>query len=305
MSEILSVLAPVTIADALFVNSTAAETEYPAWTAGATFAAGAFCISPVTHRVYQSQKDSNTGHDPTNIVNQAGPTVWWVDYGPTNKWAMFDNYVSTQTAVPSPLTVVLRPGAIGDMYAAGLDAENISVTVKDTPGGNVIYTYTGPLELSAPGDYDEYCFDPFKPKTDFIANGIDQYNSCEVALTLTRGSGLVKCGVLALGVVKPLGKTMRGAEAEPKTFSYIKTDDFGNLTIKRRKAATNMVASAIVDSSEASTVQQNINDVLDVPCAWFCSKLDKYSGLRVFGLGSGKVKYEEPCTVNITVQGMI
>lgn len=306
--EYLSVLAPVTITDAMVSSSTALENDYGVWAAGTTYGVGQRVISTVTHRIYESQQATgNTGKDPTNLANQSGNPVYWVDVGPTNKWAMFDGEVSTQTVLASPLTVVLRPGSINAIFLAGLDAENISITVKDAPGGNVVFAYSGPLESSAPPDYQEYFFDRFKPQTDYLAYGIDQFNNSEVTVTLTSTTGQVKCGFMAVGDLRPLGLTQRGVKAKPKTYSYINTDKFGNTKIVRRKATTDMSATAYLDVSEANTVLSTIQELLDVPCVWIGSSLPEHSGMRVFGLGSGELSYDDPnpCLLTLTVQGLI
>jgi hypothetical protein len=303
----LSVLAPFAVDDLMLSSSTAPENDYPAWASTTAYAVGDYCISTTTHRVYQCMV-ANTGKDPTDLKNQDGTTtVYWLDFGPTNRWAMFDNEVNTQTIVPSPLTVVLEVGSFTAFYLAGLDASQIDVSIKDAPGGNVIYSYSGQLEGSQPADYDEYFFDRFKPQTDFIASGIEQYTSGELTITLSSPSGNVKCGVLAVGDLRALGQTQYGAKAKPKTYSYIKTDDFGRTAIKRRKAAKDMTATAFLDLSEANTVTDLIQGLLDVPAVWVGSDLPEYGFLRVFGLGSGEISADGPtyCQLSLSVQGMI
>lgn len=307
MTASLSVLAPLVVDDSVLVSSTAAEDDYASWSSGTTYSAGAFCISTTTHRVYQSMADSNVGKDPTDVNNQSGSTVYWLDYGPTNRWAMFDNEANTQTIVPLSLTVVLQPGSFTAFYLAGLDAATIDVVIRDAPGGNILYSYSGDLEGSMPADYDEYFFDRFKPQTDFLVSGIEQYTSGELTITLASPSGNVKCGVLAVGDLRSLGQTQYGAKAKPKTYSYIKTDDFGRTTIKRRKAAKDMTATAFLHPSEANTVTDLIESLLDVPAVWIGSDLPEYGFLRVFGLGSGEISADGPtyCQLSLTVQGMI
>jgi hypothetical protein len=297
----------VTVDGTILISSTVTETEYAPWSSGTTYAAGAFCISTTTHRVYQSVDNGNVGKDPTDINNRAGSTVWWLDYGPTNKWAMFDGEVSTQTVVTSPLTVVLRPGSFNALYLAGVDATQLDITVKDAPGGRAIYSYSGQMEGSQPADWDEYFFDRFKPLSDFLASDIEQYNSAELTLSLSSPSGAVKCGVLAIGDLRSLGRTQRGAKAKPKTYSYIKTDEFGNTKIVRRKAAKDMTASAVLDISEANTVTDLIQELLDVPAVWIASSDQEYAALRVFGLGSGEISfdYSSNCQLSLNVQGLI
>jgi hypothetical protein len=303
----LSVLAPVPIADAMLISSSIPETDYAVYNSVTSYAVGARCISTVTHRIYESLVASNLNHDPTNIANRTGNTLYWADIAPTNKWAMFDSEVSTQSTYASPLTVVLRPGALNALFMAGIDAESLTISIKDTTGGAVIFTYTGTLEASMPPDYLEYFFDRFQPQTDFLASRIDMYQSMEVTITLTKISGTVKCGILALGDLRPLGLTQYGAKAKPKTYSYIKIDDQGNNIIKRRKSAKDMTATAWVDLSEANSVLDTITGLLDVPCLWSGTDLAEYTGLRVFGLGSAEMSYDYPkkALLTLTVQGLI
>lgn len=302
----LSALKPIAISTAMVVSSTAAENDHPVWTSGATFANGEFCISTVTHRVYQSQQAGNINRDPTDVRNRTGSTIYWSDYGPTNRWAMFDSEISTQTTVTSPLTVVMRPGAFTDLYFDGLDAGTIAVTVKDAPDGNVVYSYSGSLEGSEPSDYDEYFFDPFSPRTDILLSGIEQYNSAELTYTFT-SSTPVKCGVVAIGSLINFGETLQGAKAKPKTYSYIKTDEFGVTKIVRRKATTDLSLTALVARSDANRVLLTIESMLDIPAFWMGSSKDDLRGLRKFGLGSGELSYDHPthCLLSVTIQGIL
>ena len=307
----LSVLAPITITDAMFNSSTVAETDYTAYSAATTYEAGDFCISTSTHRIYQSLVAGNINHDPTNILNRtanvAGIT-YWQDYAPTNKWAMFDAIVSTKTVTASPYTVVLTPGNFNSVYFGGLEADTINITVKDAPGGNVL-TSTGDITLegSFPPDYYEYFFNRFKPLTSYLLQGVAAYNAMEITVTFTRVTGNVSVGIMALGDLISLGMTMNGAKAKPRTFSYIDIDKFGQLTVVRRKATTDMTLSARLDTEEADAVLQVVQSVLDVPCVWVATECPQYSGLTVFGLGSAELNYANSTKsqLDLTVQGLI
>lgn len=302
----LSTLKPNAITTEMVASSTAPENDYQVWSGATTFANGDFCISTVTHRVYQSQQAGNVNRDPTDVRNRSGSTIYWTDYGPTNRWAMFDAEISTQTVVASPLTVVMRPGAFTDLYFDGLDSSAIAVTVKDAPGGNIVYSHSGSLEGSEPQDYDEYFFDPFSPKTDLLLSGIEQYNSAELTLTLT-GTAPVKCGVVAIGSLINFGKTLQGGKAKPKTYSYIKTDEFGVTKIVRRKATTDLSLTALVERSDANRVLSTMESMLDIPSFWMGSSQDDLRGLRKFGLASGELSYDHPthCILSLTVQGIL
>ena len=307
MAASLSVLVPTAISDGNLVSSNVPENEYVLWDPNATYAVGVRCRRAGTHRIFESQRAGNVGKDPALEVNQAAPAPWWLDLTPTNRYAMFDGEVNTQTEVDQQLRVVLKPGAVTGIFGGGLDAELLSIIVTSPPGGEEVGRYQASLEDSAPDDWFEHFYEPYRPVTDFLVTGLEPYLSCQVEFVLSRASGVVKCGILSVGDLRPLGDTQFGATAEPKSYSYVKTDEFGKTKIKRRKSAQDMTASAILPIAEANGVLRTLNLVMGVPCVWIGTNLPNYSGLRSFGLGVGKLTYENSKEVNLTltVQGMI
>lgn len=304
----LSVLIPVDITGgSVFQSSTATEADYSAWNSGTTYALGDRCISTTTHKIYESAAASNTNHDPTDINNRVGTTTWWIEVSPTNRWKMFDGQSSSQTTVASPLTVVLRPGFIGSLYAGNLIGDQAVITVKDSPGGTTVFSETIQLENSFPPDWYEYFFSPFSQQPDLLIDDIPPYYTCEVTFTMTATTGNVACGMFQVGDLRPIGLSLYGAASEPKTYSYIQIDDFGNNQIIRRNSARDMSVTAIVELDYANTALDIITSVLDVPSVWTASPVPEYSGLRVFGLGSAKHVYDLPLTgkCDITIKGLI
>lgn len=286
------------------------ENDYPVYDPAKTYASGEFCISLVTHRIYRSEADGNLNKDPTKIDNQIssnGSTVWWFDYAPTNRWAMFDDQGNTQTIVASPLIVSLRAGGFNSSWAGGLDSEYVSIVVQDAPGGNVIFEFSSALEASAPGDWDEYFFSPFRPLTDFLNTNIDQYSLAVVTIMFTKSSGNVKCGMWTIGGEQILGRTQYGVKIKPKTYSFIDTDKFGRTNIERRGSATDMDASAQITLADAAYVGRVLRSLLDVPVVVIGAGSEQYGDLRVFGLLSGEIDYDQPedCLLTTNTKGVI
>lgn len=317
--DFTSILMPLEITDAAIIALTAGGVALgedvaanPAWVAGTTYTEGQTVHSPVTHRVYESLKGGNVGKDPTKPANQfnaTGTPTWWVDIGPTNRRAMFDGLISTPTAGASPLTVTLRAGAFNGFALFGLDGDTISIEARSAPGGTVIYTTGGdiPLEGSMPADYYDYFFAPFKPLTQFTATGIEPYSSAEITITVKKGTGDAKIGMVALGDVKPLGVPQRGVRVAPRTYSYIADDAYGNTTIKRRPSATGLSIPVTVKYEDADDVVQTIQNILDVPVAVIGSIAQYHVKLSTFGLVSGDMDYSTypERTLNLSVKGFI
>lgn len=314
--DIASVLVPITVTSAMVTSMTAngvpvPEDITPAWSSSTTYALGARAHSPVTHRVYESLLANNTAKDPTNPVNRApitGVGTWWADVGPTNKFAMFDGLTSSETIVASPLVITLKPGAFNGLAMLGIDADGVDIVAKSATGGDVIYSVTDDMEGSEPGDYYEYFFEPFKPKTQIVATGIDPYGNAEITITLTKVTGSVKLGMLAIGDVRPLGAPERGVSVEPRGYSTITEDQYGNTVIRRRRGrATNLSLPIKLLQEDADNVINTVQELLDVPVVVIGSTDPLHSKLTTFGLISGRMDYAEfPYRVlNLTVKGMI
>jgi hypothetical protein len=307
------VLVPIAIIDAMVSSSTAAEPGPGeiVWNAGDSHTVGQERILLSTHRVYECLI---AGVDATSPDISIGLTTpHWIDKRPTNKWAAFDGQINTQSLVVTPLTYVLLPGVFNALALYGLDGANISISVKDAPGGTVIYSYTGEL-VEPPVDHYDYYFGRIKPLTKVLCRDIVPYANPEVTITISAATGItVKAGMIALGDLRTLitvegnGGTQFGAKAKPITYSYINTDEFGVTKIIRRTKATDLDIRVRVPRADTDSALATIQDVLDVPAAWIGSDADGFTGLNVFGLASGDVSYEGPAhsIIAINVKGFI
>lgn len=288
-----------------------AEDTNPPWNSTTTYATGQRVYSLSTHRVYESLKDGNVGKDPTvpsNRTTAAGVGTSWLEIGPTNRTAMFDGLITTQTSAPGPLVITLLPGAFNSFALFSINADSYSVTVKSAPGADVVYSEpTTPLDASAPIDYYEYFFDPFKPLTQFVRTGVPPYGASEITLTLNKASGNVQLGMIALGDMKPVGIPQRDAEVTPNDFSYVAQDAYGNATVKRRPNSTGMTITTKMDVGQANLVLDAVRGVLGVPVVVVGSQAAMYEWMTVFGLISASMSASDYpyVTLKMTVRGFI
>lgn len=287
-----------------------AQDTNPAWSSTPTYTADQMVYKG--NRVYAATgKAGNKEKDPELLVNQfnaAGEANFWIDVGPTNRTAMFDGQITTQSAIASPAVITLRPGAFNGFALFGIDADSYSIEVRDEPGGNIIYSEPmTPLEGSMPGDYYEYFFDRFKPLTQFIRSGIEPYGSSEIKLTLNKGTGPVKLGMFAIGDLKPMGLPQRDAVVSPGGFSYFKQDAYGNATIKKRPNATSMTISCVMDRDLANVVKADIDSISATPVVVVGSEAEMYEWMTTFGLVTADMSPNPYpyVTIKISVKGFI
>lgn len=223
---------------------------------------GTHTATAQVHRIYESQQGSNTGHPPA-----IDDGTWWVDIGPTNRWAMFDLLRNTGTVASSPLTVVLTPGQRVDSLAlVGLVAD--AVTVEITVGAEVVYTTTQSLSRRNTTTWYEYFFGDFLYQGAFAAFDLPPYVDGVITVTMTRATGNVTCGGLLIGRSVYLGRTENQAEDDALNFSVIERDDFGQSVLVPRRSVPRTNQRVLCEKTavnKARTLREQLNAV---PALW-------------------------------------
>lgn len=312
MGAKLNILIPKTINDTTLTSSSVPEADYPVWNSSTIYGLGDRCIK--NHGIYESQVAAsatppNQNKDPEDLVNQFGTIIYWNYIDPTNRYAMFDGYVSTQTIAVGSITVVIKAGAINWVALDGLEkAKDVDVVIRDAPGGNIIFTYEGSLRGNRPSTYWQYWFNGFDNLKSKIISGIPPYANMEITLTLNTAPGAeLKCGMLGVGMVQKLGNTQQGVKAKPKNYGYVEVDKYGKTSYKIGKKAIDIDVSAVIDKDEMRQVQRILESAIGVPSLVSCSENDDYSGLNVWGFVDGQVLYKTGTTseVSLTQSGVI
>ena len=304
----MNILTPLTITDAMILaGTTIAEPDASetAWVSAGTYSLGQERIRSTTHKVYECVQAS-TGRTALPEVD----TAYWLEKRPTKRWAPFDSYTSTAATGTTSMTYVLQPGYFNALGMYGLVGTSAAITVKDEPGGATIYSNTVSL-LEDPTGWWEFLFLPVRQISKIILTNIPIRPTAELTITLTGAT--VEVGMINVGDYKSLigdgdwGGTQYGASAEPVSYSYIKTNADGTTTIVRRNAATSMRASIILPRDQADYALACVQDVLDVPVSWVATDANGFTGLNVFGLGSGSLSYDSfnIATLDLSVKGMI
>lgn len=300
------VLAPVTVTNAMLSSSTIAEPAAgeAVWVAATSYTAGQRVIRTETHRIYENIIAGVNATAPELTVADTSPR--WVDIGPTNKWAAFDGQISTPSSITSPLTYVLRPGIFNAIALYGLVGDSCVITLKDAPGGTVVYTATTELLLPPVDHFDYYFPTAWKQLSKVFVKNLVPYADPELTITVSSGASTVKVGLIALGdlrsFVTKTGGAQSGAQAKPTTYSYISTNAFGVTKIVKRASATDMDIRVFLTNDDSDTALTTLQEVLDVPAAWIGSDVNGFTGLNVFGLASGSLSYEGPSHSIMSVQ---
>lgn len=300
----MKVIKPVTITDAMLISSTAPDTSssYAAWSAATSYAVGTVVYRPTTHHTYVCLI---AGVDATLPETSALLTTpRWADAGPINRWAMFDNQVSTETTRTSPLTVVLQPGAINALALVNVSATAVNVAM--TYDGDEVYSASRNLDMSEISDWYQYFFSGFDMITQAVFADIPPYESGIVTVTMTSDS-TVSCGALIAGSVYDVGDTRYEPTVEILDYSVKSTDEYGNTTFVQRKYAKKMECSLLIENNRLNSVFALVSGLRATPSVWIGSDDIRMGILTVFGwygTFSITIPYPNHSLCTLQIQGL-
>lgn len=296
------VLPPVALTTAMLVASSVPENDYAEWSSGHTYAQGERCIRAATHRIYESVAGGNLNHDPATDTTGA-----WINAGPTNAWAMFDQAVGTLTTANGSVTVTLAPGAVGMLAVLDTDAETVEVVVA--AGGSTLYDVTQATNKSGGviADWYDYFTAPIGKVSTLTFDGLPLYANAQITVTFTGADPNlpVNVGTLMVGTAVDLGLL----EAEPTVsildFSTKTTDTFGVTSVVPRAWSKQMQVKSRIDTGAVDGVQRALADVRAVPALWVAE--EGYDALAVYGFYkdfSINLSDESSSYVSLTVEGL-
>lgn len=261
----MKLLKPVVFQSSQLISTTATE-AYSAWNSGTTYSIG----QRVTYgtRIYESLVNTNLNFQP-----DTNPTKW-LDFAPGNKYAMFDDVVSTATSNTTSLTVVVKPGVVIDSVALiNVSALTVSITVRDGLAGPIVYEATAGLSGAESFSWSDYFFtDPLIQRTQIIFSGIPGYVNAHITVVFTQETGVAaSCGVMSYGTTVALGKTQYGASSGIIDYSIKQTDEFGNISFVERAYSKRLNANVFVNNADINRVQRTLYEVRARPSVWIAS----------------------------------
>ncbi|MEC7931901.1 MAG: hypothetical protein VX218_06350, partial [Pseudomonadota bacterium] len=258
----MKVVPPVQIDDSRLVSSNVTETDYPEWNSATNYAGGARVIRAAVHRIYESVASGNVNHDP-----QEEASSWWIEVGATNRWAMFDEAVGSETRRNAGIIVTLAPGQAVDTIGA-LDTDAASMRVQINVGGSSIYDQTQMRD---------------DDRTTMIFADLPGSAAAEIIVTLAASGPSVSVGIgtLIAGTSRPLGITEIGPSVGINDFSRRETDDFGVTTVVERGWAKRMAIRSQVATQDVDPIQRDLARLRAKACLWIGE--DGYDSLTIYG----------------------
>ena len=285
--------------DTRFWKLFVAGVDHAEWVSAAAYTTGNVVFYSVTHRVYQAL----TSHSGVSTTPDLDPTNW-LDIGPTNPWAMFDQSTGSRTSATSPLTFTLQPGIVTAIAFLGLVGAS-SVLVEMYDGFDLIYSHTEDVaDTALIEDWYEYFFSEVVPTQDFVLDDMPPYANATIEVTVT-GASTVGIGNCAVGNLVTIGPINYGAQVGIIDYSRKETDDFGTTAIVERTYARKIDANIMIENTRLDYVYQKLAALRATPAVWFDES--DYQSLILFGFyrdWSVVIPYPENSLVSISLEGL-
>lgn len=261
-------------------------------------------ILAAKHLNYQSVSNNNDSPDAGVLL----PVPTWVKVGPTNKYAMFDFTISSETDSLSPLVVDITAGTYATAVA-GFNingAETINVTVVSAFAGEV---YNRDIEMndnSAIIDAWTYYFEPIVKRDRFVLLDLPPYIDATVTVTFT-GSDIT-IGALVVGPQVKIGVANYNTEIQLLDFSTQARNQFGDFEIVKRSTADLVKFDVSIQKNNVSYVKRQFQELSQVPAVWVGESGNDDDPTAVFGYYEKFVNNISSPSITkstITIQGLV
>lgn len=303
---------PIAMTAAQLLSCSVTEDPTPAWVKDTVYAVGAEVHVPSLHRVYRDAAGGASATRPDLDGTR------WKDMRPTNAWAPFDEYTDTAAeSTTGDVTFVLASRFVNAIVLYGLAGAGVSVTIRDAPGGAVIYRYpegggVARLKRPARGWYD-YAYGERKAATTLLLTNLPIRKNAEITVTVTgnadqrRAIGMIVRGKLRNLIGAGKGGVDQDAEVSPKTYTSRETMPDGRQRTVVRGSSRDLSMTISMDRKYADAAVQSLTDLMTRPVAWFATTEPGFQGLSAFGIAQrSPVRYRNTtATIQLSVEGYV
>ena len=294
----MKVVKPIIINDSKFVSSTILENDYAVWGGSTTYSTGNRVIKG--HKIWESVQNTNLNKDPEDPANVG----WWAFVGPTNRWAMFDDRVNSQSTSELEIEVVITPGRIDTLGFLNVDAAEIEVLMT-AEGGTVFHETISLIPTDSVSDWHSYFFEAIEYEDYMVIQNLPLYGDCEITITFRKSSGTVRVGMIVAGQSYSLGLTQYGASVGILDYSRKTTDDFGSVYITKRDFSRRQTVNIAVPATGVDKLYRQLSEIRSTPALWIGS--DAYKSMITYGFYRDfdvDIAYPTVSYCSLTIEGM-
>jgi hypothetical protein len=259
-----------------------------------------------SHRKYRCVTSQTFDSPETGATGDS--TATWIDIGPTNKWAMFDDKTTTVTYSDADFSVTLTPiGLINTISFFGIDGTT-SVNIKVYDGDDVLQHDSDYSLIDISPIYDHYTYYFYQTvyANSYTIEDIPVIYSPKIVITFSGAA--MSVGAIPFGQSFFIGDLHAdGTKSEDIDYSRVEYDEFGELTIIKRPAVNLNTYAVLSKKSTLPYIRSIIGKTRGKNALWigdvgYNQKLVTYGVYESF-----PIPYDMPnhASYKITVRGSI
>jgi hypothetical protein len=285
----MQVIIPKTIT--LHATNVAAS-EVALWSGVTPYAKGdlALITDSDRPRIYASRAADNTDHYPVDYLEETelddgtNLPAQWKDLGPTNRWAMFDTYISTATSRAETIEVTIDASRCDSLALFGLYASQVDIELTNDATGTVVHGATASLRQDSSASWSDYFFGDFDWRTARVFT-FPVYYDARLKITITANTGEdARCGQCVIGRSQYLGESQWGPSIGVLDYSKKELSDNGTVELQPGKWAASCSIDLLVNTDAVSKVFSTLADLRATPCVWGGNNdASDYEALTIFG----------------------
>lgn len=274
----MRILRPIEVTDAVLAASSVPlpvvapgiDPDPDQWLVGTAYALASEARDG--QRRYVSRQAANTGHTPATSPD------WWLDTGPVNRVAMFDQSLGTVTSAAEQIVVTLAPTSYMDgISLMGLRGQEVRVQVADSPFDQTFGLYY-PRAVS---NMYEYRFEPFEQREKLLVTGLPVGPGVQITITISNPGGVAACGMCVPGLLRKFGETEFGASVGIKDYGKKSVDQWGKPTLLEGAWSDRMTITVDVPNYLIDALKRELTRYRSRPVVWIASGL--FEATQVYG----------------------
>ena len=221
---------------------------------------------------------------------------------------MFDNVISNVSSRVGGITFTLTPSqSVDSLILLNVNASSVRVVMNDSVAG-VVYDQT--IILSGNEgitDYYSYFFNTVADKKTTAAFlDMPSYPTATITVTISSGSALAEVGEVVYGMKTIVGRTNYNTAIGIKSFSRKEVDEFGNVTVVKRRNSKYCEYDIDIDNYKLNEIQRFFSDIDSFPCVFIGN--ETMDELIVYGFYSefkATIAFPTVSKCSLRVEGLI
>jgi photosystem II stability/assembly factor-like uncharacterized protein len=264
-------------------------------------------IQASQHRKYQCLVAFNQDSPMDGATKDASAT--WIDIGPTNKWAMFDDKTTTQTIGGAQWSVEFETDRYVDTLAVIGSAGLSSCLIQAWDASeSLIYSESiTPMDTAAIIGPFANASDDFFYKPSFYVDDLDsQGKPFRINLTFNADTSS-SVGAVVFGAAIELGDCISGTRNEKLDYSRQEYDEFGELTYIERPVVNLSYFNVLSDKYLSGVISRFFDFIRKKNTLWIANVGDSQEIITYGRIQQDPLTFDMPTKINynVTVRGSI